>query len=117
MLEEGAVVPALDVVERRLLRLPVDGQHDALSARDHLGGAVQVDAGLLGGPVLPQLPGDRQADDVDAEMAVRREQPVRSCPPLGGVVVETDQQLSRSAGRLAGSMRNQYARARHQRRP
>ena len=88
-------MPALDVVERRLLRLAVHGQHDALAAGDHRGGAVQVDAGLHGRPVLAALPGDRQADGVDAEMAVRREQPVRPRPPLGGVVVEADEQLPR----------------------
>ena len=106
-------MPALDVVERRLVRLPVHGQHDALPARDHLGGAVQVDAGLLGRPVLPLLPRDRQADGVDSQVAVRREQAVRPRPPLGGVVVEPHQQLPRSAGRPAGSMRDEYARARH----
>ena len=111
-------MPALDVVERRLVRLPVDGEHDALPAGDHRGGAVQVDAGLhrsAGSARVCQgivrrtasMPRWRYVD----------EQPVRPRPPLGGVVVETDEQLSRSAGRLAGSMRNQYARARHQRRP
>ena len=106
-------MPALDIVEWRLVWLSVHGQHDALPTGDHLGGAVQVDAGFHRRPVLPTLPGDRQADGVDAEVAVCREQAVGPRPPLRGVVVEPDEQLPRDGlGRPSGSMRDEHARAR-----
>ncbi len=106
-------MPSLDIVERRLVWLSVHGQHDALPTGDHRRGAMEVDAGLHGRPVLPTLPGDGQADGVDAEVAVGREQAVGPRPPLGGVVVEAHEQLPGDGlGRPSGGMRDEHARAR-----
>ena len=117
-MEELRVVPALDVVEWRLPRVAVHREHHALATGDHRCCAVQVDAGVHRRPVLAAAPGDRQADSVDTEVAVRGQQPVGPRPPLGGVVVESDDELPGGLGRMRlRSVRGDYARTREQRRP
>ena len=111
VLEEAAVVPTLDIVERGLVWLSVHGQDDALPTGDHRRGAMEVDAGFHGRPVLALPPRDRQPNGVDSQVAVRREQAVGPRPPLGRVVVETDQQLPRE-GRTAGRKHAQRVRTR-----
>ena len=87
-------MPALDVVEGGLRGAAVHGEHHALAAGDHRRCAMKVDAHLPGRPVLAALPGDRQPYGVDAEVAVRGQEPVGPCLPLRRVVVEADDQLS-----------------------
>ena len=118
VVEELRVVPALDVVERRLPRVAVHGEHDALAAGDHRRRAMEIDADLPGRPVLAAPPRDRQPDGVDAEVAVRGQQPVGTRPPLRRVVVEADDELP--VGGLCGrarSVRSDYACARKHHRP
>ena len=116
VVKELRVVAALDVVEGGLLGAAVHGEHHALAAGDHRRRAMEVDAHLPGRPVLAASPRDRQPDGVDAEVAVRGQEPVGPRPPLGRVVVEADDQLS--LGGLCGrsrSVRGDYRRARDHR--
>ena len=106
-------MPSLDILERRLLWLSVHGQDDALPTGDHRRGAMEVDAGFHGRPVLALPPRDREPYGVDSQVAIRREQAVGSRPPLGRVVVEPHEQLPRDGlGRPSGGMRDEHARAR-----